>query len=126
MHAFPRIYAGTTDIEMNAQTHCYAAFAARLPGSDPDPHPPPNPSHTSSSDLHYCPVGLQVSGLTCKIHICFRARVHFGEDFLEVIADSCQNGSVRRVGPPVGPQGDVTEQACLPLAPQLAQHVSAV
>lgn len=69
---------------------------------------------------------FQVSELTSEIYVCFRARVHVCEDFLEVIADSCQDGSVGRVGSPVRPQGNVTEQPRLPLAPQLAQHVSAM
>lgn len=90
------------------------------------PDPPSNLKHSSGSDFHYCHFGLQVSGLTSEIYVCFHARVHFCEDFLEVIADSCQNGSVGRVGSPARPQDNVTEQPCLPLAPQLAQHVSAV
>lgn len=91
-----------------------------------DPNPPPNLKHSSSNDLYYCHFDLQVSGLTSEIYICFHARVHLCEDFLEVIADSCQNGSVGRVWSPIRPQGNVTEHPRLPLASQLAQHVSAM
>ena len=66
------------------------------------------------------------SNLTSEVYVCFHARVHLREDFLEVIADGRQDSSVGRVGSPVGPQGDVTEQPRLPLTPQLAQHVGAV
>lgn len=63
---------------------------------------------------------------TSKIYVCLHGHVHFCEDFLEVIADSRQNCSVGLEGSPTSAQGDVTEEPCLPLTPQLAQHVSAV
>lgn len=43
-----------------------------------------------------------------------------------MIADGRQYCSVRPEGSPVCAQGDVTEEARLPLTPQLAQHVGAV
>lgn len=64
--------------------------------------------------------------LTGKIYVLFHARVHFCEDFLKVVTDCCQNGSVGREGPSVCAQRNVTEQPCLPLTPQLTQHLSTV
>lgn len=86
--------------------------------------PESDPKLTQNKQWCFSSVILAV--LTSEINVCFHVGVHFCEDFLEVIADGCQNSSVGQVGSPVCAQGNVTEQPRLPLTPQLAQHVSAV